>query len=72
MQVELSFVHERKRIHAPKTATQRGSLILWFDAEMGWEAKLSGRPGRQQADSALAIQACRTLKVLFALPLWQA
>jgi Transposase DDE domain len=50
---------------------QRGSLAIWFDAEMAWEAKPSGRRGRQQAYSDAAIQACLTLKVLFGLPLRQ-
>ena len=38
---------------------------------MAWEAKPSGRRGRQQAYSDAAIQACLTLKVLFGLPLRQ-
>ena len=50
---------------------QRGSLSIWFDAEMTWEAEASGRRGRQQTYSDAAIQACLTLKVLFGLPLRQ-
>jgi len=50
---------------------QRGSLSIWFDAEMAWEAEPSGRRGRQQAYSDAAIQVCLTLKVLFGLPLRQ-
>ena len=50
---------------------QRGSLSIWFDAEMVWEAVRSGRRGRQQAYSDAAIQACLTLKVLFGLPFRQ-
>lgn len=50
---------------------QRGSLSIWFDAEMMWEAEASGRRGRQQTYSDAAIQACLTLKVLFGLPLRQ-
>ena len=50
---------------------QRGSLSIWFDPEMVWEAAPSGRRGRQQAYSDAAIQACLTLKVLFGLPLRQ-
>lgn len=38
---------------------------------MTWEAAPSGRRGRQQACSDVAIQACLTLKVLFGLPLRQ-
>ena len=51
---------------------KRGSLSLWFDAEMDWGGALSGKRGRQQAYSSAAIQACRTIKVLFGLPLRQA
>lgn len=50
---------------------QRGSLSIWFDAEMAWEAKPSGKRGRQQAYSDAAIQACLTIRVLFGLPLRQ-
>ncbi|MFT4620178.1 MAG: hypothetical protein ACI90Y_001502 [Polaromonas sp.] len=46
----------------------RGSLSIWFDGEMTWEAVPSGRRGRQQAYSDAAIQACLPLKVLFGLP----
>jgi hypothetical protein len=51
---------------------QRGSLSIWFDAEMTWSAKPSGYRGRQQAYSDAAIQTCLTIKVLFGLPLRQA
>ena len=50
---------------------QRGSLSIWFDAEMAWEAQPSGKRGRQQTYSDAAIQACLTIKVLFGLPLRQ-
>jgi hypothetical protein len=50
---------------------RRGSLSIWFDPEMDWEATSSGRRGRQQTYIAAAIQACLTLKVLFGLPLKQ-
>jgi len=50
----------------------RGSLSIWFDAEMAWEAKPSGHRGRQQVYSDAAIQACLTIKLLFGLPLRQA
>ena len=50
---------------------QRGSLSIWFDAEMAWEAKSSGKRGRQHTYSDAAIQACLTIKVLFGLPLRQ-
>jgi len=50
---------------------KRGSLSIWFDAEMTWEAQPSGKRGRQQVYSDVSIQACLTLKVLFGLPLRQ-
>lgn len=50
---------------------RRGSLSIWFDAGMDWEAKPSGKRGRQQAFSDAAIQACLTIRVLFGLPLRQ-
>lgn len=50
---------------------QRGSLTVWFDADIEWLAKPSGKRGRQQVYSDVAIQACLTLKVLFGLPLRQ-
>jgi len=50
---------------------QRGSLTLWFDPVMSWEAPPSGKRGRQPRFSDAAIQACLTLKVLFGLPLRQ-
>jgi len=51
---------------------QRGSLTVWFDPSMQWQALPSGRRGRQQSYSDAAIQACLTLKVLLGLPLRQA
>lgn len=45
---------------------------MWLDADMEWEARPSGKRGRQQAYSDAAIQACLTLEVLFRLPLRQA
>ena len=57
--------------HYNRALKQRGSLSIWFDAEMAWEGKPSGHRGRQQAYSDAAIQACLTMKVLFGLPLRQ-
>ena len=48
-----------------------GSLSLWFNAEMVWEATPSGRRGWQQTCSDVAIQTCLPLKVLCGLPLRQ-
>jgi hypothetical protein len=51
---------------------RRGSLTVWVDPQMGWEATPSGRRGRQQLFSDAAIQTCLTLKVLFGMALRQA
>jgi IS5 family transposase len=50
---------------------QRGSLDVWFDAEMDWFSLPSGRPGRPLRFSDRAIEFCLTLKGLFHLPLRQ-
>lgn len=48
-------------IHYNLPLKPRGSLSIWFDAEMAWEAKPSGHRGRQRAYSDAAIQACQDL-----------
>lgn len=50
---------------------QRGSLSIWFDAEMICKPPPSGTRGRQQRFRDSAIQTCLTLKVLFGMPLRQ-
>lgn len=50
---------------------RRGSLTIWFDPEMTWEAKPTGKRGRQPAYSDAAIQTCLTMKVLFGMALRQ-
>jgi hypothetical protein len=50
---------------------QRGSLSIWFDPEMIWTPRPSGKHGRQQRFSDAAIQTCLTLKVIFGMPLRQ-
>lgn len=50
---------------------QRGSLTVWFDPEMVWEAVPSGKRGRQKTYSDAAIQASLTLKILFGMALRQ-
>jgi len=50
---------------------RRGSLTIWFDPEMSWDALPTGRRGRQQTYSDTAIQTCLTLKVLFGMALRQ-
>lgn len=50
---------------------RRGSLTIWFDPEMIWDAAPSGKRGRQQTYSDTAIQTCLTMKVLFGMALRQ-
>ena len=54
-----------------KALKHRGSLTIWFDPTMSWEAAPTGKRGRQPVYSDAAIQACLTMKVLFGLPLRQ-
>jgi hypothetical protein len=50
---------------------RRGSLTIWFDPDMSWDAAPTGRRGRQQTYSDVAIQTCLTMKVLFGMALRQ-
>ena len=50
---------------------RRGSLTIWFDPAMAWEAAPTGKRGRQPDYSDAAIQTCLTLKVLFGMALRQ-
>ncbi len=50
---------------------RRGSLSIWFDPDMSWDAAPSVRRGRQQSYSDAAIQTCLTMKVLFGMALRQ-
>jgi len=50
---------------------RRGSLSIWFDAEMEWSAPATGKRGRQREFSDAAIQVCLAMKVLFGMPLRQ-
>lgn len=50
---------------------RRGSLTIWFDPGMSWDAAPTGRRGRQQTYSDTAIQTCLTMKVLFGMALRQ-
>ncbi len=53
------------------TLKQRGSLTVWFDPEMVWEAAPTGKRGRQPIYGDAAIQACLTIKVVFGMALRQ-
>ena len=50
---------------------RRGSLSIWFDPTMIWEAEPTGKRGRQPDYSDAAIQTCLTMKVLFGMALRQ-
>jgi hypothetical protein len=49
----------------------RGSLTVWLDTQMQWQAPASGKPGRPAVYSDAAVQCCLTMKVLFGLALRQ-
>jgi hypothetical protein len=46
---------------------RRGSLTIWFDPAMTWEAAPTGKCGRQRDCGDAAIQTCLTMKVLFGM-----
>jgi Transposase DDE domain len=50
---------------------RRGSLTIWFDPAMTWEAAPTGKRGRQCDYNDAAIQACLSMKVLFGMALRQ-
>ena len=56
---------------AREALKRRGSLTIWFDPAMTWEAAPTGKRGRQPDYSDAAIQACLTMKVLFGMALRQ-
>ena len=41
---------------------QRGSLTIWFDPDMVWVPRPTGKQGRQRLYSDAAIQTCLTMK----------
>ncbi len=50
---------------------RRGSLTIWFDPAITWEAAPTGKRGRQRDYGDAAIQTCLTMKVLFGMALRQ-
>lgn len=50
---------------------RRGSLSVWFDPDMSWQAERTGKPGHPPVFSNTAIQFSLMVKVLFGLPLRQ-
>ena len=53
-----------------KALKRRGSLAIWFDPDMVWAAKPTGKRGRQPVYSDAAVQTCLTIKVLFGMALF--
>ena len=54
-----------------KALKRRRSLTIWFDPDMAWAAKPTGKRGRQPVYSNAAVQTCLTMKVLFGMALRQ-
>ncbi len=50
---------------------RRGSLTIWFNPAVIWDAAPTGRRGRQRIYSDAAIQTCLSMKVLFGRALRQ-
>ena len=61
----------RNRPAFKEALKRRGSLTIWFDPEMSWDAAPKGRRGRQPTFSDAAIQTCLSMKVLFGMALRQ-
>ena len=54
-----------------KALINRGSLTVWFDKDMNWQASREGKRGRPNSFSNIAIQFCLMMKSLYQLPLRQ-
>ena len=54
-----------------KALKRRGSLTIWFDLDMAWAAKPTGKRGRQPVYGDAAVQTCLTMKMLFGMALRQ-
>ena len=68
----IPFAYKTKNWPAYNTALKRrGSLTIWFDPSMTWEAASTGKRGRQPYYSDAAIQTCLTMKVLSGMALRQ-
>lgn len=50
---------------------RHGSLTIWFDPEINWDAIPSGKRGRTRTFSDAAIQTCLTMEALFGMALRQ-
>ncbi len=56
---------------AREALKRRGSLTIWFDPAMTWDAAPTGKRGRLPDYSDAAIKTCLTMKVLFGMALRQ-
>ena len=65
----LSAYKTRNRPAYNKALKRRGSLTIWFDPAMIWDAAPTGKRGRQPDYSDAAIQTCLTMKLLFGMAL---
>jgi hypothetical protein len=54
-----------------KALKRHGLLTIWFDPDMAWAAKPTGKRGRQPVCGDAAVQTCLTMKVLFGMALRQ-
>ena len=54
-----------------KALKRCGSLTIWFDPDMAWEAQPTGKRGRQPLYSDAAVQTCLTMTVFFGMALRQ-
>lgn len=70
-QTQTSRLQDRNWPAYNEALKRRGSLTIWFDPAMTWEAAPTGKRGRQQDYSDAAIQTCLTMKVLFGMALRQ-
>jgi hypothetical protein len=66
------LAYKTRRWPAHNEALKRsGSLTIWFDPSMTWDATPTDKRGRQPDDSDAAIQTCLTMKVLSGMVLRQ-
>lgn len=70
-QTDTLALNTRNRRSYNQALKRRGSLTIWFDPAMSWDAAPTGKRGRQPDYSDAAIQTCLTMKVLFGMALRQ-
>jgi len=60
-QTDTADLQDRNWPRYNQALKRRGSLTIWFDPSMTWEAAPSGKRGRQADHSDAAIQTCLTM-----------